>query len=1127
MIPSLLILEVKFRIIPVQLYSGERDRSSTPLKKKSYRWFFYVYYTYYPNGKINTVTDVMGHTVSYSYNKYGQLISTTYPDGTIDVTMYDELDRVSTTGFKSSASSPLQYMTSVDYAFENHTYTIMTPDGPREATYKGLRTNKHTYISGTKKVHSSVLTDLRGNSVEEKINDNVKLTSVYYENGQLAKKTDANGNDTLYEYGKFGLLTKTTVPLSDNSSSTAVNSYDDCGRLIMSKQLSQAENETAPKWTISENVYDAFGNLSQTTLKSSDSAEKSIARYFYNDMGIQTSMQTGLSSETDDDYVTTYFHYDDWFRSIRKTDSTGYDSGIVTYDLDNNVVSSSDTIGNNSVYTYDLMGRVLTVNTTNSSDSSKNVVSTYEYDIMGRVKTATTNDVTTTYEYDKLGRKYTERENSDNYSVFRGFFYEGVSPYLSREITGRYNLIMYSSKEYEYDDEMRLQTVKESGNEVVSYSYDAVGNKLTETLGNGVVSNYSYNRLNKITNIETALDGNEISNYQYFYNLDGSDYCKIRTEGGIIEETTYEYDGLRRLVGESVAVNDNVTDTYSYEYDDYGNRSRMTATGTENYSTVYDYTDAQGNYKGMLQKETKTIAPSTLSGMPSIKETDYSYDENGNLISETSGSTTKTYTYNSVNQLIGYTDGSTTASYAYNTNGLRIEKVVNGQRVNHVWDGSGQIVAEINGNSIYNAKCYVRGTGLAAMYDYVSGSQTGYTYYLQNAHGDVDDLLDENGIVTKTYRYDAFGVEKNIDDNDMNAFRYCGEYYDKETATIYLRARYYNPSNGRFNSRDSFAGSTGDPLSLNLYTYCKNNPVRFIDPSGHDTVEAAAFAAKNPRPTKVNSPGDAKILKQWDDKYNRLLNSPPSINSASDAAMYQSLRKEVTVLSKINSQGDVKAYATEIKEHNIWLTLEAEKKAAADKRKAEAAARAEEQARIAAESARETAVAEAQIRVNANRYTDINQAAIDFVLVTNRKSIDNRKEYGCAIDRIVEDGQTMYCLTPEKEGWRSGYDGAVDLDFDENTVAYVHTHGHYACKENNYFSTGPETDISLTQYNSTGHSVIAYVGVPNGNVLVFDPADIPDDYDANYKFDQATTGSVIYSGAPFDDNPNDPTRPRY
>jgi len=50
--------------------------------------------------------------------------------------------------------------------------------------------------------------------------------------------------------------------------------------------------------------------------------------------------------------------------------------------------------------------------------------------------------------------------------------------------------------------------------------------------------------------------------------------------------------------------------------------------------------------------------------------------------------------------------------------------------------------------------------------------------------------------------------------------------------TVYLRARYYNPSTGRFISRDSFAGRRSDSLSLNLYTYCRNNPLRYVDLSG-------------------------------------------------------------------------------------------------------------------------------------------------------------------------------------------------------------------------------------------------------------------------------------------------------
>ena len=73
-------------------------------------------------------------------------------------------------------------------------------------------------------------------------------------------------------------------------------------------------------------------------------------------------------------------------------------------------------------------------------------------------------------------------------------------------------------------------------------------------------------------------------------------------------------------------------------------------------------------------------------------------------------------------------------------------------------------------------------------------------------------------------------------------FRYCGEYFDKETGTIYLRARYYDPRIGRFITEDSYWGKDSDPLSLNLYTYCHNDPVNFFDPNGHlESRDTAAY----------------------------------------------------------------------------------------------------------------------------------------------------------------------------------------------------------------------------------------------------------------------------------------------
>jgi len=91
----------------------------------------------------------------------------------------------------------------------------------------------------------------------------------------------------------------------------------------------------------------------------------------------------------------------------------------------------------------------------------------------------------------------------------------------------------------------------------------------------------------------------------------------------------------------------------------------------------------------------------------------------------------------------------------------------------------------------------------------------------------VVQLTDAAGTVTQTYDYDAFGNQKIENPADSNPFRYCGEYYDAETGTIYLRARYYDPSVGRFTRQDPARDG------LNWYTYCNNNPIRFYDPTGH------------------------------------------------------------------------------------------------------------------------------------------------------------------------------------------------------------------------------------------------------------------------------------------------------
>ena len=198
------------------------------------------------------------------------------------------------------------------------------------------------------------------------------------------------------------------------------------------------------------------------------------------------------------------------------------------------------------------------------------------------------------------------------------------------------------------------------------------------------------------------------------------------------------------------------------------------------------------------------------------------YDANGNLATKTQGGTvTDAYEYDGFGRLVKVTKGTTVITYKYNGDGQRMSKTIscNSQLVtcNYLWDGD-QIIWEKTGSE--PAVRYIRGL----MLEYRIWGNTRH-YYRYNTHGDVIESILSWGLCYY-YRYDAFGNQLNIDPNDTNPFRYCGEYYDAETGFIYLRNRYYDPAIGRFISEDPIQSG------LNWYVYCSQNPVNRIDPLG-------------------------------------------------------------------------------------------------------------------------------------------------------------------------------------------------------------------------------------------------------------------------------------------------------
>ena len=305
--------------------------------------------------------------------------------------------------------------------------------------------------------------------------------------------------------------------------------------------------------------------------------------------------------------------------------------------------------------------------------------------------------------------------------------------------------------------------------------------------------------------------------------------------------------------------------TQSYTYDARGNRATMTVTGTESYAVSYTY---DANNRLLTEQKTQGL----LTDL-----TTYTYDADGNLLSKTvlagnGGAAGSTYVYNTLNQLVSATENQRTAAYAYNTQGIRTTKVTFSTRTNYLLDGANVVGERLNGEYV----SYLRGANLISR-----TSEDGTNFYLFNAHGDVTGLADSTGASTRAYDYDAFGVEKGPDPLDENPFRYCGEYFDRETETYYLRARYYDPTIGRFTQQDTHWTTANsiygdnpqkinereDKLGLksysyapqitavmqsgNLYVYCGNSPINYTDPNGREwyhwliggLIVAAATAA--------------------------------------------------------------------------------------------------------------------------------------------------------------------------------------------------------------------------------------------------------------------------------------------
>ena len=420
---------------------------------------------------------------------------------------------------------------------------------------------------------------------------------------------------------------------------------------------------------------------------------------------------------------------------------------------------------------------------------------------------------------------------------------------------------------YKYDAKGNLYTVTDvttgSDKLMAKYSYDANDNLSSVTYGNGTSTTYTYNNGNMIQTVSNiGADNKNMSYYSYEYYLDGN--VSKQNRNGV--NCYYDYDEFSRITDEDYG-----NEEIDYYYDAAGNRT-MKKICDDNGDTEVNYTYDLNNR--LLEESTDYYAKNETD------VTKYVYDNNGNqikkigyitkgvngspsqdLVSENElNNTYEMYKYNEFNEMTSFESNKEAVwYYAYLPNGLRYRKHKNNYNNSDwfVWDRNGNIIAEMNNNKEYTNK-YVRGNKLISKND--------NEYYSYDGHGSVVNISNESGKSIKTYDYDAFGVELNKDANDTNLFRYCGEQYDNETDSIYLRARYYSPSLGRFTTEDTYwNGSnriygdkeykdgeikypdiTASLQAENLYVYCMGNPIKYIDKNGFTSeVEAEKIIKDN------------------------------------------------------------------------------------------------------------------------------------------------------------------------------------------------------------------------------------------------------------------------------------------
>ncbi|MCB5445342.1 RHS repeat-associated core domain-containing protein, partial [Intestinibacter bartlettii] len=716
-----------------------------------------------------------------------------------------------------------------DYIYDDNKNVI--------ATFEMGSNNDGTMDSSNKKISLS-LHDENGNNTctveNASISNNLlKVTSdsiinksTYDKYGNVIESTDAMGVKTGYTYDEQSRVTSVISDKDKPLENTTSIAYD------------VVNNDN----TISTSITDAKGNkryetqnAAGLTVKNTDKGDSTLAdittSYLYDNKGNKTKeiFSNGDYKSydyTDDNQVKAIIYYSKEDNEAgRKTLETDYTYKGGTGDLYSMIDYKYD--GNDKIpyhytyYEYDSNKKLtgyseLSTNSTPSSGEIESHKLTYVYDVEGNI-------IEIIY------------PTSLNDSISSIQFEYNNNGWISK-VYANINGTSKDLREYSYDKYGKIDTIKD-------FTYDVNAN-----VNGHILKKYTYDDLNRVKSMK-YYDSKDLNTVKESYTYTYDKNSNIKSESiinnyptndsdKVDEKRLYEYDNLARLTKSDIVNNkNNQTSYYNYTYDEVGNviSKAEILSDTEKNATVY-------TYNALNQLKTSKTTDAVNNKLTSDKI--YTYDQNGNNTKEVDSSknVTKEMTYDVDNRLDTYTltenDKTTTQSNLYNGNGQRIQKTEGDNTINYYYQ-NGNVLYTTDKDEKKTSHNFVglEGNTISTMrYDL-----TGLEYYVYNKDikGSTTNIVDNNKNAKISYKYSDFGETKEYGDADFyNEIAYTGGIYDNLSSLYYLNARYYNPEDARFITQDTYRGEHSEPSSLHLYDYCTNNPINYVDPTGHSPVSS-------------------------------------------------------------------------------------------------------------------------------------------------------------------------------------------------------------------------------------------------------------------------------------------------